>query len=1003
MEVKNIEAFTVDHMTHMCNLIHGSQNYGYQTPKEGNVQDLVRELLNDTLPIEHAIHAPLLKYNNVRVAFVENLKKALKPYLLGMGIKWRKSQDECIEAILKSMDRGYVRLVNELPTGVGKSLIEGALVKAALNTMKQFGLDYEIHIITSRVAIAGQLIYEELPDDEKDDEPLEMGKPGDVRIWCPELHDDQIRILAGKSGSSKKELQKDSVLTVSTYQGLRVGRIVEHFRKPVFMIICDESHHTTERVTMHLEQMKSSFAFAFSATVLGPNRDPFIYFERVERPEIIKEKKTYMDYLCYYKSMGESVYDKELKPIRWIDGKVKINVSDVKTRPGMGVYDIFNNESVAQAIAQNADLAVQIIEEAFLTEHVGLELSNSMPIWRRSGLVAVERVNFAIDCVELCNKILPEKLKKKYGEDAYFRAGYVDGKMTKDEYKKAIKDFKAGRITLLFSVKKIGEGVNLLCANLLILLKAFGLGSMWELKQWLGRPARVDPDNPLGDMVVLDSVYQSDKHLLASIFGIFGQSTSLSGGLVAGWGNSYELEKKIIGLLRTCKTITELWNMLSVQEQDLFPFLRDKVIEDQLKSERSEESHPHLYKSGRVFDLKSVHFVERDDIQFSMSLGNPEAMAKYALETLIDQGFNTAERLRAVRDHSLLLWSRRRLGAFRDGLTMVNLVLGMNEKALIVPHMTSFIELMKKIGLPIGRILVRREIEPVVENRAKTTTTNGVSGRQKAEHLNTKKKEIRSGVFTKLLKVQGKDGSVESLYELCRDLFGIEPVITVITKDFYTKTNLHRAQAVIILPDGHKYSSTVRESHNEETAKHSCAAELEQSIHDLFRKKEIKLYKGSPLFMTYLKLLRIIICEYGFGEIDYTPIIEANGVKSIQASVANKKGRIPGGIVSHREIEIAKQHADITLCFELLKLFPGFYQDEPFMETHHKNDLDILCRKMNLTFKKEYVKIRSNGYDLHKATITCTIYKKVGFGINQIGAMEKASAGMIYELKKFDN
>lgn len=999
MEKNNSKTYTDDFIIHQCNLVHGAEHHGYQG--EGNVRDLVDQMLNESLPTDHPIYNALLQYEKVRKVFIKHLQKTSKPIFFGISVNWRKTQAEWIEATLKSLDRGYIRLVSEIPCGVGKSLVEGALVRAALDTMKELGLNQEIHIITSRVAIAGQLIYEEIPEDEKLDMPLEMGKAGDVRIWCSELDESQIRLLAGERGSRKKELEKDSILTISTYQGLRIGRIIDYFKKPVFMVICDESHRVTERITMLLEQMKASLVFGASATVLGPDRDPFTFFERIERPDIVKDGKTYIDHLCYYKSIAEAIKDGELKPIRWINAKTQINVSEAKVTPGRGVYDVFNNLSVARLLARKPELVAKIISEAYLGDHAGLMLSGSKPLWKRRGLVSVDRVSTAIDCSNLCNETLPDEIKQKFGEGAFFKAGFVHGEMKEEEYNSIINAFKAGEITLLFSVEKIGEGINLPFVNLIFLSRVLGLGSQWKLKQFLFRGGRIDYDDPTGDLAVVDLVFESDRHLLASVLGIFGRSTLLSGGLLVGWGNSYELEKKIIELLRTCKSITELWNKLTPAEQELFPFLRDKVIEEALRSGRTGEPHKHVYDGDDIFRLDNIEFIERDDVTFAMSLGNPEEMAKFTMRTLIKEGYDSIEKLNGVRDSSLHLFSRRPLGRFRDGLTMVNLSLQRNDTVLTTSNMSSFIALMRKTGLPLGRILIRREETPTVVNKP---VKRMIDDTENSGQIKQRKAAERSPLFRKLAKVSGSADSVRILMDVCTDLFGVKPKIEVRTKDFFTKANSHTAQAFIILPDGIKRSSLVRVSEDEEVAKSDCAAELEKTIDDLISKKQTTLYRGSPLFSSYLKILPVIIHEQCLGDVAFTTVAEADGIMAMHAIVETKKKRIVVGSLSfHRDDSVLQQFASVNLCIELLKVFPEYLKSAPFVTTSFKSELETLCKSRKLDFKSEHAEIQLKNSKICKVTLTCTIYKKVGFGIDRAGAMEKASAEMLSELRKFSN
>lgn len=989
----NSSKFTEDTITHQCNLIHIAERYGYIP--SGNIRTIAEEILDNTLAATDPLSQSLLRVANARTVFIKHLEQTLKPLLYGISRVWRKTQGEAISAHIKSFERGYTRLLSEIPTGAGKSMIIGAFVRSALDTMKELNLDFEIQIFTSRIAIAGQLIDENVSPEEEEDQPLEIGKKGDVRLWCPELSDDSIRVLAGSRGSSQRELSKDAVITVSTYQGLRAGRINQHFKKPVFITICDESHRVTERVSMLLEQLRS-FVIGMSATVLGPQRDPFTFFERVERSEIDGKKKTYIDYLCYYKSLAEMIKDQEFKPVRWITSRsVKINVSAAKLNMGKSYkYDVLNDESIAQIISKNAEVAVEILGEAYLREHLGLEIAGSKPIWQRRGIAYVNRVSIARELTELCNKMLPEKITAKYGERAYFKADYVDGSMPADEYEHKIREFRSGRTTIMFSVKKISEGNDFPFVDFVVRLKVLGYGSQWELVQEIGRGGRIDPEDPLNDLVILDLVFESDRHLLASVLGIFGRSTSLSGGLLVGWGSNYELEQKVFDLLRNCKTWTELWGKLSPEEQELFPYIRQKILEEKMRGHTSTMGS-HSPGSNNYLTLGSIDFIEHDDIRFAISLGNPEEMIKYTIEVLKAEGFGSIERLINIRNSSIHLFARHRFGSFRDGKTMVSLNIKRTLPELTASAFTEFIDLLREYGFATGSINLRREevMKPVQSQP-----------RQGVELVKERssKKSVTQPMQRRLVKpILTSIEALPTLIKYTRDLFGVEPEITTVFKDLHSGA-YHSAQSFIALPEGLKYCSAVYRNADEAVARQHAAAELNKVLEDQMNKRFVRLYRGTTTYQNYLKALQVVRHEQRLDEVVYT-ITHRDGIYVVQASVAGKT-RYIGAPRVHSDELIAKQHAEVALMIALIEVFPIYgTATKIFAGNTHMEELKKACKSSGIPFTSASAEITVGKYIISKVTLTWGIYQKTGFGISFDHAREKAARDLVEVVNSFDH
>lgn len=991
-----------DQIVHQCNLVHIAERYGYKNEEGLSIRDLAIELLQGNILPEAQISTALARHKNVLEVFLKHLEKTLKPILCGVSRHWRKTQDECLRAMMQSLHRGYVRPLSEVLGGAGKSMLIGAFVRASLDTMKELSINEEIHILTSRISIAGQLILEDLPGGQTLDRPLELGKKGDVRLWCPELGDSDIRLLAGKVGQSKSELEKDSKITVSTYQGLTSSRMATHFKKPAFITICDESHRVTDRVGIHLDQMRS-IVLGFSATVLGPNRDPFFFFERIQRPELTSENKllSYVDHLAYHKSIAEMVKDQELKAIRWINvGNMKIDVSEAKLTSPKGIYDVFNDKSVCEVLCKNPNLLAEVVTEAYLGDHPGLILSGSKPVWQRRGIAYVNRVDIAKKTASLCNDMLCTKVKEKYGENAYFKAAYVDGTMKESEYNAIIKDFHLGKITLLFSVEKIGEGNDFPFVNLIIPLRVLGLGSQWILVQNLLRGGRINPMDPTDDLVVLDMVFTSKNHLLASVLGIFGRSTAISGGLLIGWHSNYESEKRVFDLIMKHKSNWSLiWSLMTTEERKIFSFIEKKMLEEKARSSGGRGIEGGIdRKYSPMFTLGGIQFIEDDHIRLALSLGNHKEMVKYTMEVLTDEGLSSIESLQNLQNLSLIAFAKKPHGSFRDGLTMVNLNLKENNPTLTPTKMAMFIGLLRKSGFPARRS--NRSYEYSLVNKVEETVSvvNQQQTKTKTETTKPKYKEVPAGkpAFSVITKKVVSLYTVASLADHTQQLFGVEAKYTANVRDLYGKNPSFVGMATIQLPEGLSISTGIRFSKTETQANEHSAAELGIKIDDHIKRKQIHLYEGSRWYQNHLKLPFLVLHEYQFNG-PYYAILPRNGIYIVQASIDKHKMHIIGNPAVHKDEKMAHMHANVSLARAILKTLNVSADVNP--KRFYIQKLEELCRTIPTKIRSEEKKIVVKETTIYELRLHAVGLSASGFGIFPEHAREKAAENLYNELK----
>lgn len=327
------------------NQLHLSLYYGFEPPRRWTREKLTELVADDTSKETFIKKNPRSEevYKNVvtdltefRHNFAIHLEYILNnpSEFLGDSFEWRPSQKNALEGFIWSLRNGYQRFAFEMPTGGGKSHLLGAVTRAHLDTLQQHAIvdESEIILLTSRQNLVEQLMGNAKVTEVEDENEIEEGEAiniGDVRMWIEDLlSNDEIRILAGNK-ITKGEKKKNAALTIQTYQGFTAKRIQElHKDRMTRLVLLDEAHNVTERVRMLLnEEMSSALVIGGSATLRGPGRDPFIYFED-HCPE---DGASFEDRLSAYESMANMINRGELKQLRWLEGHIDIDLSKIKT------------------------------------------------------------------------------------------------------------------------------------------------------------------------------------------------------------------------------------------------------------------------------------------------------------------------------------------------------------------------------------------------------------------------------------------------------------------------------------------------------------------------------------------------------------------------------------------------------------------------------------------------------------------------------------------------
>lgn len=354
----------------------------------------------------------LLEVEKIRDYFVTQLKRTLKPKQYGIDREWRQTQREALEGIIRAFENWFTRPLIEVPTGIGKSMIWGAILRAFYDTLRVFGIEdkFQMVLCTSRINIADQLIgTTEKSESDEEDDPLIYG---DVKVWLPQLSDADICIMAGRSGS-QKELRKNAKITILCYQGLTIRNVEYICKKKVGLVIGDESHRITNRAIMLFDnRMHTAFFVGGSATTKGPrSNNPFKFFEAMKPEKQGINSIRYEERLAYHASIVQCIERKELKPVRYINARTYIDLSSLPEREKQ-----FSEKKAGQLIAKSLPAMKRILEDIFLTDHLVLNIVGTKRVVDRKWLVFVERIKIAEKLAEYCNTVLKPLLKKWYGK-----------------------------------------------------------------------------------------------------------------------------------------------------------------------------------------------------------------------------------------------------------------------------------------------------------------------------------------------------------------------------------------------------------------------------------------------------------------------------------------------------------------------------------------------------------------------------------------------------------
>lgn len=548
-------------------------------------------------------------YGKLRI-FSERLAEHLgriveHPDAYGVPINWRETQREALSTFAQALRSGIYHIVYEIPTGVGKSMVIGAFLRAYFEVCIEQDLldEVEAIIFTSRSNLVEQLMrppqtelqqkgsktkrrlhkltkdeffetftegfedgswYDlldtvELIDvrlEDESDEGLGLADDvstdainlGDVRKWlAPVLRPRQMRMIAGYTG--EEERRKDACLTIQTYQGLstipqeqiRTGRRVR-------LVFFDEAHRLSAGVRKKIPLLfPAALRIGGSATMEGPPQSqPFSVFQ--SRP--VQDPSDFTGRLTYHASFAKCADRNEVALVRRACKPIAIDLSDI---PGPTGYAM-NEDMLSKRLLLNVPLLLEFIDEVYREEMPLLALTHSPQPKDRLFIASVRLVALARELAERCRTELGIPAEWTSGQEAH------------GAFREKVQRLRSRETRMLFSAGKLGEGLDAPEVDGILSLWPYTRPSAWVLKQLLGRGTRVIPGKK--DCLIVEPHFEASTYDLASVPQLFHVEHEHQGGIVVP-GMRRDVECRIIELLNAGLPYEGIQNRLRDNERQV--------------------------------------------------------------------------------------------------------------------------------------------------------------------------------------------------------------------------------------------------------------------------------------------------------------------------------------------------------------------------------------------------------------------------------------------------
>ncbi len=536
-------------------------------------------------------------------------------------------------------------------------------------------------------------------------------------------------------------------------------------------------------------------------------------------------------------------------------------------------------------------MQVEVLKNVFLSEYPELHFTSSLHPAQRTSLFGVMRIVDAHYCAEQFNTHIKPELEKK---GIYTHASFVSGKMSKKDFDAEMnKWLKTGETTVMFSSEKLGEGADTVPVNMVGMLRPFGIGSEWKLKQFIGRGTRINPNSPEDDLLVFDGVFTSEKFNLASVFGIFKKEHVYNGGLLASREERVLLERKIFKYLSWGLKPSEV--LLKLEEDEKVNALKWKILRDY---EHSESSSWGVYeRDGKILSIK---FIERKDVSIFTRLENKRLLSEMTISGLAKEGFKTGK--------SILEFVRTSIQPFLkitiETVLVSEIIRLLTGKSITARGsdkqeiLSSFIEVLKQYGF-----------ESIGDKRDTAEETQQVFGEK--ENL-----ETISLQGSNLEVLEEKTDYLGMCINKCKQLFGLEPFVSV------TERNGIFVSQMAIFAYGYQRFSPVCFALTKKEALRKVGKELATEIENDVASGVLLVYQDSKMYKQKLLLLEKVLRESSTSCNCESRFDEKIQMYFYNAYITKGKQKFSGKEVKHISPTRAEAWAKIALLDHLVKLFP---------------------------------------------------------------------------------
>jgi ATP-dependent helicase IRC3 len=388
------------------------------------------------------------------------------------GIKLRKYQEECIQAVLSYLVQGEKRLGISLATGSGKT------VRTRRRT----------RILAETALIATQVIFTRLID--RITPPTNIATQTLILAHRRELVEQAARHcrLAYPEKTIDVELginhaSGNADITVASIQSITSGERIEKFDPKLFkLVLVDEAHHIVApkylEVLNHFglrpQKPESPALVGVSAT--------FSRFDGLKLGAAI-------DHIVYHKDYVDMIGEKWLSNVLFTSVKSSANLSRVKS----GVNGDFLSSSLSQAV--NTDETNELTVRAWFAR-------------------AAERKSTLVFCVDLNHVFGLTAMFRKHGIESNFVTGDTPKKKRSD----VLDSFKNGEFPVLLNCGVFTEGTDI--PNIDCVLLARPTKSRNLLVQMIGRGMRLHPGKDNCHIIDLVSSLDTGVVTTPTLFGL---------------------------------------------------------------------------------------------------------------------------------------------------------------------------------------------------------------------------------------------------------------------------------------------------------------------------------------------------------------------------------------------------------------------------------------------------------------------------------------------------